>query len=284
MSDMEVPLRAMSFAAVMLAFGTSLFLAYAPAAISRTAALRIHYGAAVAALVSGVLLLVIHAASMGGVRISQSGETLWTALRETTFGRVSALRLVMLVVLCVFARQPRFDTARILFAGVAIACFAWSGHAVGTRGYVHVSADALHLLAAGAWVGGLLPFALALARQSPAAAVALTIRFSRLGVLCVAALLASGIVNAWFLVGRPADLVDTTYGRLLSLKIGMFALMVAVAMVNRFRLAPRLPAAAAARGIALNAMIEVALGTSIIIVVASLGVMVPAAHIDAHMH
>jgi len=71
---------------------------------------------------------------------------------------------------------------------------------------------------------------------------------------------------------------------LLSVKIGIFVLMVAMAMVNRFRLAPRLPAGHAARGIALNATVEVALGMSIVIIVAALGVMVPAAHIDAHMH
>ena len=44
---------------------------------------------------------------------------------------------------------------------------------------------------------------------------AATLRFGWLGVVCVAALLASGVLNSWNLLAGPRDLVATDYGRLL---------------------------------------------------------------------
>ena len=92
------------------------------------------------------------------------------------------------------------------------------------------------------------------ARQKQSAwnayAVAATRRFSLLGTISVVALLASGVVNSWMLLGSPRDLMTTDYGRLLLLKIGLFAAMLAIAAVNRFHLTPRLPAAVALRALA----------------------------------
>ena len=77
-------------------------------------------------------------------------------------------------------------------------------------------------------------------------AVAATRRFSTVGVVCVGALLASGIVNSWNLLGGPRDLVTTDYGRLVLLKIGLFVAMVGIAAANRFHFTPQLPAPACA--------------------------------------
>ena len=66
-------------------------------------------------------------------------------------------------------------------------------------------------------------------------------RFSRLGVFSVGILLASGLINSWNLLNGPRDLMATDYGRLVALKIVLFAAMVAIAAVNRFYLTPRLP-------------------------------------------
>ena len=67
-----------------------------------------------------------------------------------------------------------------------------------------------------------------------------TRRFSTLGTVSVATLMASGIVNAWILVGSVHALFVTEYGRLLMLKLGVFAIMLVFAAVNRFWLTPRL--------------------------------------------
>ena len=61
-----------------------------------------------------------------------------------------------------------------------------------------------------------------------------------LAIASVAALLGTGIVNAWILVGSLHALLVTEYGRLLMLKLAVFAIMLAFAAVNRFWLTPRL--------------------------------------------
>jgi len=286
MTAIEVALRAVSYAATMLLFGASLFRVYAPVQIQRATSVRTLRGAAAAALLSGGLWLVIHTAVVSGESIAQvlASDTIGVAVRDTVFGRIAALRLVLLGLFCVMPSSGRADIVRVALAGCAIASMAWSGHAVGTPGNVHVLADMVHLLAAGAWVGGLIPFACVLARETSAEVATMTERFSRLGIGCVAALLVTGFVNAWFLVGRLDALLATPYGRLLSVKLALFALMLALAADNRVRLTSRLPEVSAARRIARNAAVEAALGLAVVLVVAVLGVTVPAAHTGIHMH
>ena len=104
-----------------------------------------------------------------------------------------------------------------------------------------------------------------------------------LGVISVATLLVTGIINAWALVGSFDALAATDYGRILMLKIVLFAMMVGVAAINRFWLTPRLalPAGSpmdALREITRNSMIELALGLAIFAIVGALGMMHPAIH------
>jgi putative copper resistance protein D len=62
-----------------------------------------------------------------------------------------------------------------------------------------------------------------------AIAAEVTARFSGLGVISVVVLLATGLLNTWFLVGSPLALVGTTYGQLLLGKLGLFLAMVTLA-------------------------------------------------------
>jgi putative copper resistance protein D len=159
-------------------------------------------------------------------------------------------------------------------------------------GLLHLTADTLHLVGAAAWTGSLVPFALLLAaaRRYPCEASArlardATQRFSMLGIASVATVLGSGIVNAWILVGSINGLIATQYGRLLMLKIALFAAMLAFAAVNRFWLTPRLasPLGSAAqlralRQLTRNSVIEIALALMIFAIVGMLGTLHPAIH------
>jgi len=194
-----------------------------------------------------------------------------------------------------FAGAPRAPWRR----GMALACaaalvgaLAFAGHAAsgeGVEGAVQETADFLHLVAAAAWVGALLPLAVLLGaaqgRGAPAVAIAraATLRFSTLGIVSVATVLATGIVNSWERVGDVAVLVGTDYGRLLMLKVALFLVMLAVAAVNRLQLTPRLvqePDAAAQqdalRQLRRNALVEAGLGAIILVIVAVLGMLPPA--------
>ena len=205
--------------------------------------------------------------------------------------RCASRCFVVLAGSLLWLRRAAADAARrwhlrvaLLVAALYLATLAATGHAAaasdGLVRLVHVGSDALHLLAAGAWLGALPPLIDGLATAgSPDAAARLAHRFSVLGIACVATLLVSGIVNSLFLVGSFAALFGTPYGQLLDLKIGLFAVMVVIAAVNRFALTPRLAAdPGARRSLRRNAMAELALGIVVVGIVGALGTMVPAAH------
>jgi len=150
----------------------------------------------------------------------------------------------------------------------------------------------LHLLGAGLWLGALLPlcFVLQQARATPTspwliAASAATTNFSSLGVIAVLTIAASGVVNTSLQVDTFAALVQTQYGQLVSAKIALLALIVALAGYNRLRLVPKLQAGGAdsgrdsVAGLYRNALIELVLGAAIIAIVGLLGNMAPASHL-----
>src|SRR6202035_5550982 len=144
-----------------------------------------------------------------------------------------------------------------------------------------------------AWVGALLPLIVLFAGAGDASlaiARTATARFSILGIVSVGTLLATGIVNTFYLAGSVPALLHTDYGQLLLIKIALFLAMVAIAAVNRFRLTPRLVQQAsitashnALRRLRRNAAIEISAGAIVIAIVAALGTMPPAIH-AAHQH
>ena len=66
--------------------------------------------------------------------------------------------------------------------------------------------------------------------------------FSFVGTIIVALLILTGTVNGWFLVGpgNIASLGQSTYGLLLIAKLLLFAGMLGLAALNRYRLTPAL--------------------------------------------
>jgi putative copper resistance protein D len=255
-------------------------------------------GLAIAA-VSGAIWFWLQAASMSGLPLGEAmtSEVLSTVLNETQFGLVLEIRLVLAVVLAVCLACDRLALSRRLALAPALglaASIAWTGHAgstPGETGIPHLAADMLHLTAAAAWIGGLvsLTWLLAGSRRDPAQASLArdaTRRFSTLGIVSVATLFSTGIVNAWILVGSLNALIATGYGRLLMLKISLFAAMVAFAAVNRFWLTPRLILSTESgqqlnplRRLTRNSMIEIVLGLAIYGIVGVLGTLHPAIHL-----
>ena len=157
-------------------------------------------------------------------------------------------------------------------------------------GYLHLASDALHLTAAAAWIGGLVPLALLLGtlgyhRGCASLELDAVRRFSTLAIVSVATLILTGFVNAWILVGSFRGLVMTGYGQLLMSKLAVFAVMLVFAALNRLVLTPRLASSSdeARRGafyaLRRNTLIEMALGLSIFAVVGVLGMQHPAVHL-----
>lgn len=304
--------RAVHFAATAMAAGTVIFLhvvmepvlraetaSIAPAGAQLRARLKAIAAINLAvAFVSGGVWLILQAAAMSGLSLADAlaENAPWTALTETRFGHVCALRTLFAILLALSlvastsVRPGGTGLAAVALATVFIAALAWTGHAGAASGGtadLHLAADTLHLIAAGAWIGGLLPLALTLAsaQRTPdpawmTVARRATVRFSALGVVSVGTLLATGIVNTWFLAGSVQSITGTDYGRLLMVKVALFALMIAIAAINRFRLTPRLSQAPALAQLRANCAIELALGLLVVAIASVLGMLPP----PLHMH
>ena len=254
------------------------------------------------ALVSGFGWFLALAAGMSGRSLAGAFDPhiLDTVLLRTRFGQLFSLRL-MLAVLTALALLLPARFGRILLSFSPPRCWVRSpgpGTAPTIRAPMeifHVTADVTHLLMAGAWIGGLAPLAFLFHRAISSGdgewveiARRAAGRFSALGIVAVGLLLASGVINASYLVSSLAGLVGTAYGRLLLVKIVLFAALAGLATVNREVLTPRLSAtprgakqrasALALRGLRRNSLIESCLGIGVLAIVAVLGTLVPAAH------
>jgi putative copper resistance protein D len=314
LGDLLVYVRAVHFAATIAAAGAVIFEfavaapAFALAGVATHGAAeelrirwaRIVWASLTVAVFSGAVWLLLLAADIYGAPIGElwSGG-IWTVATETRFGQVWAARFAAAVLLAGSMRMWRITAERgpwgVLSAIFAVGFLigpAWTGHAGATpsgTGQFPLAADAVHLLAAGAWLGSLPPLAMLLAaarRQkepSWAAVTAVAVqRFSLLGLASIGALLASGIVNSWYEVGSLDHLVTTPYGQLVLVKLGLFAAIVAIAAVNRLYLTPRLAVAGAVHRLQNNSVVETALGFAAILVVGFLGAMAPASHTHQH--
>lgn len=295
--------RALHYISSLVLFGLVLFPLYAyarpagPAASVDRWVLAMPGWAALAALLSGVLWFAAVVVSM------TDGAFDWEAIRsvlmETSFGEVSIIRFILatvIVVLMAFktsspVRHPDW-LSTALCAGLA-ASLAGTGHTQSSDGvdrFIHTVADGLHLLAAGAWLGGLValfgPVVKSLSCVTPAVdaeARNAALRFAIMGYAAVATLIASGLINSWFLVGSFSNLTSTAYGQLLLVKLLLFAGMLALAAVNRFVVVPELTKGGEFGGHAVGLtrlrrriLGEQALGLLIILVVSRLATMEPA--------
>jgi putative copper resistance protein D len=177
-----------------------------------------------------------------------------------------------------------------------LASLATVGHALdepGALGIGHEANDAVHLLAGGLWLGGLVPLGmLAIEARRPEKPASLAMlqralpRFSLAGYGAVAVIMATGLVNALLLVGSLDGLKHTPYGQLLSVKIMLFLLLLAVAVINRLIVAPRILSNNHPEGgavvLSLTIAAEQMFGLAIIVVVSILGTLPPAMHQHVH--
>jgi copper resistance protein D len=282
--------RFVHYTAVLVLFGLAVFPLYASSdRIGQTPMRselwlrRSKLWAVVIALLSSIPWLVFTAANMAGdMSAGFDWDTIEPILFDTAFGSAWLARdalALALAGLLVLVRGGRVPLA--LLAGALLAGLAAVGHTQQTGGaaqLIHIGADALHLLAAGAWLGGLLALAYALLHAGGEEEHIL-MRFSGMGYVAVAVLVASGFINAVFLIGTPDALIDTPYGQLLLLKLALFAGMLALAVSNRFWLIPALKAGEPRSLARLRRHVigEETLGLLVILVVAVLGTMEPAA-------
>jgi putative copper resistance protein D len=250
--------RFIEYSGAMILFGSSLFLLYSRPIVADATTSDLMWtkhlltGAAIGILVATVAGFVAQTATLAGSFSAVSDPaSLKAALLGMNFGISSLVRLAVAL----------FAIAAVVFLGpgrplwvlcgglgtIACATFAWMGHGAATEGgpgWVHLASDIAHLLATAGWIGALVVFWIMLARPAPSVAGQKTLcaaldGFSGVGTILVAVIVASGLINSFFLVGwDPAHIIATRYGQVLIVKLLLFAGMLALAAANRFRHTP----------------------------------------------
>ncbi|SNS09918.1 putative copper resistance protein D [Sphingomonas laterariae] len=249
---------------------------------------RLARGAVMALAIAGAGLslsgLWAQAASMAGVMLGEVDRTtIGFLLADTSGGWAWLVRMNALAVM-VFWPSPR-GTA--LWGAVALATLAWGGHGVmneGALGWLHLGADILHLLAAGLWIGALATLLWFLARARSCdgggrvAAYDALAGFARLGTIIVGLILITGLINGWAILGPSGTPIpgEGLYGRLMTIKLALFAAMLGLAALNRFRLVPAFAADGRTGALRVSVAVEAALGITILLLVAWLGMLSPA--------
>jgi putative copper export protein len=206
----------------------------------RLAAQRWIMALTLAALAANVVLLLAMA-------ISYAERPLW-ALQAADVVIVLAMPLAGpgfaaragLIMLMLVARGP----LQVLAAALALASLALAGHAAAAAPW-RLAAAMLHLLAAGAWAGGIIGLWLGL-RNDEVDAGARAAAFARPGLFVVLLLFATGIAAAADMMPAPAIALALPWGQLLTAKLLLVMAMLALAWRHRDRLVPAVLAGAPA--------------------------------------
>ena len=256
-----------------------------------------------AVLLSGLATLAYQAAVATGRPAAALEPGAWLALLgRSRFGTVWLVRhgVLLLLAALLLLREREESTAdwlafrgqAALLAMTGAAAMAWAGHAAAVEpgGFTIALLDAVHLLAAGAWFGSLLPLAALLragAAESGADArpfAVLAVRaFSRMALAVMVIVVVTGLCNTWVQVGSLPALLGTTYGRLLLAKVALLIPILALAQSNRLWL-PRLSGDGATVGrpamtrLGRFVAVEAALAVLILLLTSALSISPPAAH------
>ncbi|MFF4832321.1 copper resistance CopC/CopD family protein [Streptomyces sp. NPDC001315] len=176
------------------------------------------------------------------------GEVLQTKTGAALVSRLLLLAAAALFIAVLFGAYDKRDHEEkqdltfglavggtVVAAGLA-ASWAMAEHAsTGLQPGIAMPVDVVHLLAVATWLGGLVALLVSLYRaptDTPVDASAVR-RFSTVAFGSVVALVATGVYQSWRQLGSWSAFTDTTYGRLLLVKIGLVALLVGIAWISR---------------------------------------------------
>ena len=175
------------------------------------------------------------------------GTGSWSALLRTRAGLLTVTTLALLLYALWLQPLRRLrGWGLVPLAGAAISVAA-RGHSSASGAWWAVPANAIHFTAAGLWVGALLHLVLVLRRLDRedwrTALGEAARRYASLGLALVLVAVPGGILTAAAELSRPGDLVETTYGRTLLLKLLLIVVALGLALTARLRAFPPNPGA-----------------------------------------
>ena len=252
----EIGLRGMTYSLLALLTGSlvSLTWIFRSADIARR---RAYYCALICAMLllpMGVLWLVWQGSLLTGSLSDQASiiEAMGRLVSETQWGTIWLIReaiVLALFILLLRNRMPRAGGQWIAFAFVLALCVAQAGagHSASVTpvSSVAIATAALHVFAAGVWLGGLATMFIALPpRLLPNGRVADVLwderwlKFSSQALIGASLLGVTGIYNTARQVQSIDALIGTIYGQVLIVKVLLVFGAAGIGLVNTTRLHP----------------------------------------------
>lgn len=169
--------------------------------------------------------------------------------------------------LLIFSKRRAGAPAATTAAGVLSALSVpLTGHAIAHAGPIAVAAQAAHVFGVGGWLGTLTVLWMTCRRMMSTDDLATIIRrFSPLALTSAALIALAGIATFFIHVGGFSELLSTSYGLVLLLKVAVFLSAASVGYVNWRHLTPRLPETGQRERFARAAALEIALATTAIL-------------------
>jgi copper transport protein len=250
--------RFLAFAGVVVLVGAALLVAVARPGGFGVRPVRWVAGASWAALAVGTLAVfgLQGPYLVRGSAVDAIDPSLWVDVADTRLGRGLLVRLGLVIVAAVQLWRWRsvrttWWRASALVVGLGLVLtYSTIGHPSATGGAaLSVAIDALHLGAASIWIGGLVVLALGgrswyadpLVDTDPSGVDQVVEphpvrRFSRWAAVALAVVVLTGAAQTLRLAGPLGELTDTSWGRVLLVKLAAVVVLVALGGVTRWLL------------------------------------------------
>ena len=299
MSSVEIlvaSLRGAHVAMLVSLFGTLVFLTLiAPAAMSQAAELapslcqrllRLARISVAGALILGMGWLLVETVIIAGADdLDSTLAALPVVAWRTQFGQWLLLRgVLLLIVLPLLRPQRAWIAIATIVAAFALGIQPMLGHAGAIGGNVEITligSEVMHLLAAGSWLGSLLPLFITIGMLPHKAAATACRSFTPVGLSATVVLAGTAMVQVTELMGGMPGLFGTGYGHVALVKLALFGVLLTLAAINRLALTDRLdgPAPdAARRDMRISIGIETVLGIAVVITAGFLATHAPGTH------
>jgi putative copper resistance protein D len=205
-------------------------------------------GGLIACSFSLAMLLWLEAASMADLPLLAATTAIWPMLTTTQIGQVGAWALAVLlfglaahIILSRAPENARYGTVMALCIGIWILLRALSSHAA-AQGIMRldVAIEWLHLAFMGLWVGIVMVCAWLLPDAQKGIAFGdsdpddVLIAMSRWATVALVGIVTTGLWNTNRVLTHADDLVQTPYGMVLSIKLGLVGLAIVLGAYNRF--------------------------------------------------
>ena len=187
----------------------------------------------------GIFLSV--AGNMGGDFMSALDMVMLRLAFGSKVGLASLIALLGFVILRMISKstsQFGFVTSLIGLVLVLLS-FVIIGHST-KNGVITQSLLLIHLVCISYWLGSFLPFSWMCISDNYENLYFIAHRFGVLAIGYILALVISGFIFAYYLLGSFYALIDTSYGNVLLAKLVAVFLILSLGVLNKFRLVPLL--------------------------------------------